>query len=179
MKPDDEKIRKISAALANRSIDGEWPLMVFNDAKTPGMFKTKSIKPISFGRFDVKFRCNSLWFSTEYEEILVWDADSKKAKREEKMFDLFECIEVYPIIAVQSNKILAALTEAKVLFMSHRNFISGVLSGRNSLEILKHFSISSREMLSFIRQSREAIGNAVPRGLKQYKLQKIDPIFMQ
>ncbi|MEM3369549.1 MAG: hypothetical protein QW783_03500 [Candidatus Micrarchaeia archaeon] len=172
---DLERIKKINNALFGQNLDGEWPIIYFQEAKNPGFFITKCIKILSFSESRVKFRCDDLWFLTESEEIRVWGPDSKKLNRHENILDIFECIEANPLISLNNDKLFVTLVESRPLYMSHRNFIAGILRGKEGLKILHdHFQVSSKDLLINIRQSAVERKNTIPRDMEKIKLKRLD-----
>ncbi len=172
---DLERIGKINNALAGQTLNGEWPIIYFQEAKNPGLFVTKCITIVSFSESRVKFRCDDLWFLTESEEIRVWGPDSKKLNRHENILDIFECMEVNPLISLNNDKLFVTLVESRPLYMSHRNFMGGVLMSNDGLRVLtNHFQFSSKDLLISIRRNTDERKNRLPRNIKEVKPKKLD-----
>lgn len=161
------KLDVLNRELSKKDIKGEWPIFFFSEAKVAGIFYTTSIKIKRFNKKRISFICNNLWFYSKGEEIEVWNNNTKKNERAERIYDLLNDIEANQLMSIESDKLFSTLVYSKMLYIDYHNFMQGLLKNNEGIILLnKYFSHSSNDIKKFINQYNPRQQKRIPSNIK-------------
>ena len=175
MIPINEQEKAMTERLMNSNIAGQWPIMYFGDASTPGYLVSRSIKIKTFSNGKASFQCRDLWFyEPDGSATRIWSSEDTEEEMSWSIFDFYQKVEAHMIQSLAVNKMIGAIIDGRIVCTNYRSFMTGMMTSPSGLKAIDdHFGIKPKDVLVSIRNSVHGEKrDRIPAKLNSIQLEK-------